>query len=194
MAETLGRTSPLDAFAQRFAELPDTVRIVEEPFLTMIDLRADAVAAATLTTQLGIDLPTASSTYAVAGTVTAIWMGPDEWLVTSTTDAPEIFERELREAVSGLGGTAADVSAQRTTLWLSGAHAREVLAQGCSIDLHPRVFAANSAVQTMLGQANVVLAAGDDTGTTFQILVRSSFAHYLAAWLLDAATEYIGTP
>jgi sarcosine oxidase, subunit gamma len=190
MAETLGRTSPLDAFAQRFADLPDSVRIVEEPFLTMIDLRADATAAAALTARLGIELPTAASTYAVAGTVTAIWMGPDEWLVTSTSDAPDIFELQLREAVSEFGGTAADVSAQRTTLWLSGSHAREVLAQGCSIDLHPRVFAANSAVQTMLGQANVVLSAGDDAGHSFQILVRSSFARYLACWLLDAATEF----
>jgi sarcosine oxidase, subunit gamma len=191
MAETLGRTSPLDAFGQRFADLPDTVRIVEEPFLTMIDLRADATAAATLTTRLGIELPTDASTYAVAGAATAIWMGPDEWLITSTVDNPDTFERELREAVSEHGGTAADVSAQRTTLWLSGAHAREVLAQGCSIDLHPRAFAANSAVQTMLGQANVVLAAGDDTGSSFQILVRSSFAQYLACWLLDAATEFM---
>ena len=190
MAETLGRTSPLDAFAQRFADLPDSVRIVEEPYLTMIDLRADGAAAAALTARLGIELPSAASTYTVAGTVTAIWMGPDEWLVTSTSDAPDIFELQLREAVSELGGTAADVSAQRTTLWLSGSHAREVLAQGCSIDLHPRVFAANSAVQTMLGQANVVLSAGDDAGGSFQILVRSSFAHYLAGWLLDAATEF----
>ena len=30
----------------------------------------------------------------------------------------------------------------------------------------------------------------DDTGTHYQLVVRSSFAGYLADWLLDAATEY----
>jgi sarcosine oxidase, subunit gamma len=33
----------------------------------------------------------------------------------------------------------------------------------------------------------------DDTGTHYQILVRSSFAGHLADWLLDAATEYRDT-
>jgi heterotetrameric sarcosine oxidase gamma subunit len=33
-----------------------------------------------------------------------------------------------------------DVSAQRTTLRLRGEHARDLLAGGCSLDLHPRVF------------------------------------------------------
>ncbi len=30
----------------------------------------------------------------------------------------------------------------------------------------------------------------DDTGTGYQVVVRTSFAGYLTAWLLDAATEY----
>ena len=83
-----------------------------------------------------------------------------------------------------------DVSAQRTTLRLRGEHVRDLLSGGCAIDLHPRVFARCAAAQTLLGQAGVVLMALDDTGTHYQVLVRSSFAGYLASWLLDAATEY----
>ncbi|MFF2109181.1 sarcosine oxidase subunit gamma, partial [Rhodococcus koreensis] len=30
----------------------------------------------------------------------------------------------------------------------------------------------------------------DDTGTDYRILVRASFARYLADWLIDAAEEY----
>jgi sarcosine oxidase, subunit gamma len=37
---------------------------------------------------------------------------------------------------------------------------------------------------------SVVLLALDDTGTSYQILVRSSFAQYLARFLLDAAIEH----
>ena len=83
-----------------------------------------------------------------------------------------------------------DVSAQRTTVALRGEHVRDLLAGGCSLDLHPRVFARGAAAQTLLGQAGIVLMALDDTGTHYQLVVRSSFAGYLTSWLLDAATEY----
>jgi sarcosine oxidase subunit gamma len=102
---------------------------------------------------------------------------------------PEELETGLREAV-GSGGAVVDVSAQRTTLRLRGEHARDLLAGGCSLDLHPRVFGRGAAAQTLLGLAGVVLMALDDTGTHYQIVVRSSFAGYLTSWLLDAATEY----
>jgi sarcosine oxidase subunit gamma len=52
------------------------------------------------------------------------------------------------------------------------------------------VFGRGAAVQTLIGQAGVVLMALDDTGTHYQIVVRSSFAGYLMSWLLDGATEY----
>ena len=41
MADTLQRTSPLQQWAERFAQLPDSVAIVEEPFVTMVELRVD---------------------------------------------------------------------------------------------------------------------------------------------------------
>ena len=42
----------------------------------------------------------------------------------------------------------------------------------------------------MLGQAGVILLTVDGGGADYRILVRSSFARYLAGWLLDAAEEY----
>ena len=65
---------------------------------------------------------------------------------------------------TSLGGAAVDVSAQRIGLRLSGSRAREVLAKGCSIDLHPRVFVSGSAVQTTVGLAGVILLALSDAG------------------------------
>ena len=41
MADTLERTSPLQPWAERFAQLSNSVAIVEEPFVTMVDLRVD---------------------------------------------------------------------------------------------------------------------------------------------------------
>jgi sarcosine oxidase, subunit gamma len=167
------------------------VQITPRPFVAMADLRVDPTgpAAAAVAEYVDVALPTAPSTSVESETATAIWLGPDEWLITSPFGTPEELETGLREAVSG-EGSVVDVSAQRTTLRLRGEHVRDLLSGGCSIDLHPRVFLRGAAVQTLLGQAGVVLMALDDTGTHYQLVVRSSFAAYLIGWLLDAATEY----
>lgn len=192
MANTLQRTSPLQPWAAQFAKLPNSVAIVEEPFATMVDLRVDpsgpgVTAAAEL---LGIELPTMASSYAKNADTTVIWLGPDEWLVTGTALAGPELEARLREAVAPHGGAAVDVSGQRTMLKLSGSHSRDVLGKGCALDLHPSVFAGGAAAETTLGQAGVILLALNATGDEYRILVRSSFARYLADWLLDAAEEY----
>ena len=192
MADTLERTSPLQPWAARFAQLPDSVTVVEEPFITMVELRVDpsGPGAAAASGLLGVELPTTPSTYAKTADATVVWLGPDEWLVTGTALAGPGLEARLREAVAPHGGTAVDVSGQRTTLRLRGSHSRDVLGKGCAIDVHPTVFGAGAAAQTTLGRTGVILCAVDGSGTDYRILVRSSFARYLADWLLDAAEEY----
>ena len=194
--ESLTRTAPLSAWGDDLAALPDGVQITPRPFVAMVDVRLDLTgrAAVDVAEHLGVALPTAPSTYVESETATAVWLGPDEWLVTSPFRTPEELETGLREAVGAGGaefdGSVVDVSAQRTTVRLRGEHVRDLLAGGCSVDLHPRVFGRGAAAQTLLGQAGVVLMALDDTGTHYQLVVRSSFAGYLVSWLLDAATEY----
>jgi sarcosine oxidase subunit gamma len=182
-AETVRRTDPLERFAADLAGLPETVRVASEPFVAMVDVRVDPAAAADL------GLPTTPSTWVEAHGGRAIWLGPDEWLVTSATRTPRDLETGLREAVAGRGAVV-DVSGQRITLRLSGEHVRDVLSGGCSVDLHPRAFRRGSAVQTLLGQAGVVLIALDDTATSYDVLARTSFAPYVVSWLLDAAGEH----
>lgn len=192
MADTLERISPLQPWAARFTQLPDSAAIAEEPFITMVELRVDpsgpgAKAAAGL---LGVELPTTPSTYTKSADTTVIWLGPDEWLVTGTALTGPELEARLRETLSSHGGTAVDVSGQRTTLRLRGSHSRDVLGKGTPIDLHPSIFGGGAAVQTTLGRTGVILLAVDGGGADYRILVRSSFARYLADWLLDAAQEY----
>lgn len=179
----------------------ELVSITQEPPVAMVDVRVrapgpGAVAAAGV---LGVELPTEACTYAADGDTAAIWLGPDEWLITTTlisktASAGEELESRLRSAVGPSGGAAVDVSRQRTMLRLSGSRARDVLAKGCSLDLHPRAFGATSAAQTMLGLAGVVLLSVDGSGADFRILVRTSFVRYLTAWLLDATAEYVVAP
>ena len=195
MAEspTLLRTHPLEAWRDAFAGLPESVAITAEPFVAMVDVRLGTVDSAA-SERLGVDLPTVPNTWVPTDTGRAVWLGPDEWLLTSTAEAPEELEDRVRDAVVPLGGSAANVSAQRITVRLTGERVRDVLARGCAIDLHPRVFGRGSSAQTTLGLAGVVLLALNDAGDDYLVLVRSSFAGYLADWLLDAALEYTVQP
>lgn len=104
----------------------------------------------------------------------ALWLGPDEWLVVGK-----------RESDFPGAPAAVDVSANRVVFELSGDRVRDVLAQGCSLDLRPHAFGPGSCAQTLLARASVILQCMDDD--VFRIFVRRSFAPYMRAWLEDAA-------
>ena len=191
MADTLTRTGPLDGWAGRFAQLPDSVAIMAEPFHAMTDLRPGPAPSGldqgAVDAVVGAPLP-GPGRWVAGPQHTAIRLGPDEWLVTSPFLAPPELEARLRAT----GATVTDVSAQRTTIRLRGRHARDVLEAGCAIDLDPRSFPARAAAVTRLAQSDVILLALDATGTDYRILVRSSFAAYLAEWLIDSARGCTG--
>jgi sarcosine oxidase, subunit gamma len=171
------RRSPLGGLASEFAAVAvrtqGRLRIAEEAHLRQLNVRARADALATAGAALGVELPTEPNTVATAGDVSALWLGPDEWLVLGGA-GPE-------PAAHGWG--VVDVSAQRTIVVLGGPAAIEVLAHGCALDLER--MGERRCAQTMLARANVVLWRTQPD--EFRILVRASFAPYLAAWLLDAA-------
>jgi len=102
-----------------------------------------------------------------------LWLGPGWYLVVGAVPAGAV-----------------DTSAARTTLELAGPSARDVLAHGCRLDLHPRVFTPGAAARTNVAKAAVVLHR---TGDAYRLYVGSSYADYLVTWLLDAMTPYVGT-
>ncbi|MBO3741155.1 sarcosine oxidase subunit gamma [Actinoplanes flavus] len=108
-----------------------------------------------------------------SGDVNVLQLGPDEWLVVGSS--------------ASAVGAAVDVSAQRTTVAVGGSRVLDLLAMGCAIDLHPRVFRVGDCAQTTLAHAPVIIWRRE---TEFWILVRSSFAAHLADWIVDAAQEF----
>jgi sarcosine oxidase subunit gamma len=189
MASQLQRTHPLQTRLAALHQLPDGFGVAVDPFVTMTNLRFPPEAIDAVTSVLGTAPPTRPNTRLGGPSGFVIWLGPDEWLVVSEEAAPESREAELRAVVTPFGGAAVDVSGQRVSLTLRGRHVHDVLSQGCALDLHPRVFGPGSSAQTTLGRAGVVLLAGDDPDE-FTVLVRQSFANYLADWLVDAAEEF----
>ena len=189
----LTRLHPLEQIGAELAGRSNSaVTITPEPFVAMVDVRLPAAAAdAEL---LGARLPTTPNSWVATGVGRIIWLGPGEWLLTSTAHAPDELEDRVEQTVQPLGGAVVDVSAQRIGVRLTGSRVRDLLAKGCSIDLHPRSFTPGTAVQSNIAQAGVILLALSDADSgdrgDFLVLVRSSFAGYLADWLLDAAQEF----
>ncbi|MFI2437531.1 sarcosine oxidase subunit gamma [Streptomyces sp. NPDC018693] len=189
--------SPLSHAADRLAAATrasgGAIRLAELPFLAQINVRLDAKgpAAEAVGLALGLPLPLQPNTVVHAGELTALWLGPDEWLLVGPPGSERDVESLVREVTADEPVSVTDVSAQRTTLLVSGPRAHDLLAHGCPLDLHPRAFGAGRCAQTTLGRTQVVLVARDEPRAGFWVLVRSSFAGYLADWLLDAATEYV---
>jgi sarcosine oxidase subunit gamma len=154
-----------------------TVDAVDEPFRTQLTVRLREGQ-----TLLGVDLP-GPCTFTSGNGVDILWMGPDEFLVLAEPGRQAELETALREE-----GAAAvvDVSAQRNVVRLTGAHAADVLAHGCAIDLE--VSPPGTCVQTLLARTGIVLMVREDG---FTILVRQSFSDYFKAWLADASLEYV---
>jgi sarcosine oxidase subunit gamma len=190
---TLQRRSPLADLALDVHEGTVTgsrqVRLVETPHLTMISVRVDpdSPAAAAVEGVLGAVLPRSCGQVTADGYHSVLWLGPDEWLIVSQV-TPDTLLEALTEAVGDAHAAVVDVSANRTVLELSGPAARSVLEKGCPVDLHPRAFGQDTAVTTTLARVPVLLwQTGPDT---YRLLPRSSFAEYVARWLLDAMQEF----
>ena len=166
--------------------------ISELPFLGHVNLRGDpgdggfTSAAAGV---LGFGLPTEPDTTGGKGGLLALWLGPDEWLVVTPPDAQTSLAQSLATALDGIHASVTDVTGGQTVITLSGPKARDVLAKGCPLDLHPSVFRPGDCAQTLLAKANVTIRCVDDA-PSFELIVRRSFADYAALWLHDAALEY----
>jgi sarcosine oxidase subunit gamma len=115
-----------------------------------------------------------------------LWLGPDEWLLVGPDGMQDTLQDALRVGLAGAFGSIVDVSANRTALEIGGPKASELLAHGVSIDLDARSFGPNRCAQTLLGKAQVIIERAEDL-TSFRVYARSSFASYIADWLLDCA-------
>lgn len=166
------------------------VSLREIAFLTMISVRVklETPPASRLADVLGTPLPASCGQVSAGPGRQVLWLGPDEFLVIGEDDADRLTA-QLIEALGESPGLVVDLSANRTTLELSGPSARAVLEKGCMVDLHPRAFGVGSVVMTQLGAVAVIVWQTDVT-PTYRILPRASFAEYTARWLLDAMAEF----
>ncbi len=167
---------------------PAQVALREMPMSMMFDLRlqpagVELVAAAEAAFALTLPLVPNKSTAANART--ALWLGPDQWLIVVPAGEPSLPAVELAGSASVV-----DVSDLRAVFELAGPRARDVLAKGCAVDLHPRAFKPGDCALSALARIRVALHQ-PAVENAYQIYVERSYAQYLWDWLVDAMVEYI---
>lgn len=188
-AAGVAESSPLDG---RPGSGADGAVMVEHPHLGKITLRGDAADPAfpdAVKTAVGVALPGMANTASATGRNTVLWLGPDEWLIVSPPGSQGAVEAALHKALGGQHVSVVDTTDARTTIRLHGVHARDILAKGCPLDLHPRAFGPGQCAQTIVAKADVLIHQLDDA-PTYDIYVLCSFAPYLWDWLVDAAKEF----
>lgn len=135
----------------------------------------------------GVDLP--DSSLVVRGSkVDFIGYGPGQWLAVSESLAGEALARDLAQRLKGLASVS-DQHGGRTVLRVSGPRARDVLAKGFPIDLHPRVFGPGSAATTAIALMGVQLWQVDDK-PSYELAVFRSVSASFWRWLAASAAEF----
>lgn len=189
------QTSPLLRFGlpQRVQSKPvGGVRAGERAFCGYVNLRCDPALLEKLEgfeNALGVELPVEPNTVAEGTAATVFWLGPDEWLVVTQKGAGSEVAAALREALRGQFAAVTEVTGGYTLIELSGEHARDLLAKGCTLDLHPRSFGPGRCAQSLLAKAPVLLRQVDEA-PSFELVVRRSFADYLWHWLEEESRDY----
>jgi sarcosine oxidase subunit gamma len=186
------RQHALDAFLRDAVTGEKSSVIVEvNPGLDYINLRGnptDRKFVSATNKVLRVDLPLQPNTF-TAGLSTAYWLGPDEWLIASPAGERPTLRTLLDDALNGMHASLNVVSGGYVALRVSGMTAALLLSKGCTLDFHPRSFAAGQCAQSGLAKASVLISMIDDK-PTFDIIVRRSFAEYLALWLRRAGAEF----
>jgi sarcosine oxidase subunit gamma len=149
------------------------------PFCERVSVRADKPAE--LAASLGVKLPAKPKTSATAKGVTALWLGPDEWLVMAEPGK----NLAAIQPPSGTFASIVDVSHRNVAIRVAGTKAATVLASGCPQDLSLAAFPPGACSRTVLGKCEIVLLRTAETG--FRLECWRSFSDYVWKFLVDAA-------
>jgi len=136
----------------------------------------------------GVTLPTESGTYLRSGNASIYWLGPNEWLVTSASDALSL-ENTLRQELKGHVAVV-DVSGGQTQVNLSGEQVGVLLKKASVYDFGAWPAASDQGgrcTQTTFASASALVAKNADGSV--DLIIRRSFSDYIMQWLLDATRD-----
>jgi sarcosine oxidase subunit gamma len=179
MADTAVRNS---AQAGREFQAKD-VKLATLPPAHRISLRVPAASVEALSRAIGLALPQRPKTSASTDSRTALWLGPDEWLVIDDgADDP-------LEGCAGVEAlhSAVGISHRNVGILVSGPAAAGTINAGCPQDLSLAAFPVGACSRTVLGKVEIVLLR--TAADAFRVECWRSFSDYVFAFLTEAARD-----
>jgi heterotetrameric sarcosine oxidase gamma subunit len=152
-----------------------------------LNIRADTAAAANIGMAIGVLLGTAPCRAVIVRDRTALWLGPDEWLVL----APETETALAQQPLAALGSVV-DVSHAYAGIEVCGPRAAWCINAFNALDLDSQVFPVGACTRTLFGKAAIVLWRAEPE--VFRIEVARSLAPYVWQCLELAAREFLPAP
>src|SRR3546814_589729 len=123
--------------------------------------------------RLGIILPRAACRSAHDQALSALWLGPDEWLMMST-EPDDGWANGLSARLDGVPCSLVDVSHRQVGLSVHGPRVEDILATGCALDLSIAAFPIGMCTRTMFAKAEV---RSEEHTSELQSIMRPSYAH-----------------
>jgi heterotetrameric sarcosine oxidase gamma subunit len=157
----------------------DAVGIAWAAPATRLNVRADTAAAGSVGMALGVLLGSAPCRAMITRARTALWLGPDEWLVLAADTDP------LPLTAGAALASVVDVSHGWLGIVVSGPRAAWCINAFNALDLDPAAFPPGACTRTLFGKAPVVLwrvAAAE-----FRLEVARSLAPYVWQCLQQSA-------
>jgi sarcosine oxidase subunit gamma len=148
---------------------------------------SEALVPPAITEVLGVAWPQKTGTVA-SGRAYVLCLGPTDWLVLAVDPDAILWVHRLSAAFQDSTFRVINVSDALVRIQLEGPEVRDLLAKGCSLDLHPPLFPPGRAARTRFAGMPVIVRCTD--ACSFELLVTQSYADFLLSWLADAELEF----
>lgn len=133
----------------------------------------------------GLPLPVEANTTSTGLGRTAFWLGPNEWLLTSSEEVPGGLLSSLSETLAGRHHATTDVSESRIVLRVEGPRLADLMSKVTSLDLSR--LQPGQCAQSTFARTHMLLHVLPEA---YDLFIHRSFAEYAWRWLEDAAAEY----
>ncbi|ESZ41404.1 sarcosine oxidase subunit gamma [Mesorhizobium sp. L103C119B0] len=170
------------ALAGRVVSATD-VKVEVLPPAERMSLRAPEASVAALSKALGLTLPKQPKTSAAKAGRTALWLGPDEWLVIDEAGKDPLADCAGVAALHSAVG----ISHRNVAFAVTGPAAAAAINAGCPQDLSLEAFPVRAASRTILGKCEILLLR--TAADTFRVECWRSFSDYVFTFLSEAASD-----
>ncbi len=164
------------------------VVIQELPFINKINVRIDIndnqniIKCGKLINAI---LPIQPNTYVKNDNVKAIWLGPNEWLITNNQN----LYSNLKSEIGDIQASVTDVSENRTVIRISGEQIFKLLSKFLVLDLEKNLPDESSCAQTLFVKVPVLLVRNNNEKQIpeIDIFTNRSHANYIYNLIVDGS-------